>query len=82
MIYFRKFNANLAQNMERFGINLRRNPYRGIIVEIAQEMQVSEGAVRYGLKNANPKVCEIFLKKVSERESVIQRFNALKKEVA
>lgn len=60
------------------GINLRRNPYRGIIIEIAREFNVSEGSVRYGLRNKNPKVCELFTKKADERINAVKRFESLK----
>lgn len=69
------------QDMEN-RVDLRRNPYRGVIAEIAREQGVSEGSVRYALRARNPRICEIFSRKVEERLKKVERFEVLlRKEV-
>jgi hypothetical protein len=63
--------------MDKLKIDLRKNPYRGIVVEIAREEECAEGSVRYALKVKNPRICEIFLQKAEARRLIIERYEKL-----
>jgi predicted transcriptional regulator len=53
---------------------LNRNPYRGIITEIAREQGVTPQAVRQSVMQKNVRMIEILMQKIRERESVVKKF--------
>jgi len=57
-------------------IDLRRHPYRGIVSEVARELEVSQPAVSRRMKNGDPVVLALVVSKMNERERVVERFNA------
>ena len=53
---------------------LNRNPYRGILTEIAKEQGVTPQAVRQAVMLNNVRIIEILTQKIRERESIIKKF--------
>lgn len=60
---------------DRIGqIDFQRHPYRGILLEVAQELNVSRPSVSKRVKDRDPKVIELVLAKIESRERLVQRF--------
>ena len=58
-------------------IDLRCHPYRGIIKEIADELDMDSGNVHRALfsrKNPNPKLAEVYNRKLQERQKQVNKF--------
>lgn len=53
---------------------LNRNPYRGILTEIAKEQGVTPQAVRQAVMLNNVRIIEILTQKIKERESIVRRY--------
>jgi len=61
--------------MKKYSKNkLNRNPYRGILTEIAKEQGVTPQAVRQAVMLNNVRIIEILTKKIKERERIIREF--------
>ncbi len=53
---------------------LNRNPYRGILTEIAREQGVSPQAIRQAVLLNNVRIIEILTQKIKERENIVRRY--------
>lgn len=58
-------------------VDLRRYPYRGILKEIEAETGMPTDQIHKGLfrtKQPNPKLAEIFNRKIEERQAIVRTF--------
>ena len=58
-------------------VNLRCNPYRGILKEMGKELGMPVDQIHKGLfrpRVPNPSLAELFNKKIEERETVVKVF--------
>lgn len=64
-------------------VDMRRNPYRGIYSEIAEECGLTRQAVRQAIEiYQNPKLCERFAELVEERRRAIRKYETARREGA
>jgi predicted DNA-binding protein YlxM (UPF0122 family) len=60
--------------MKKIKIKLNKNPYRGILTEIATEQGVSPQAVWNAIyRDRNPRILTILAQKISERKQIIRK---------
>jgi hypothetical protein len=67
------------------GIDLRCHPYRGILKEMGEELGMPVDQIHKGLfysKAPNPRLAELFDKKLKERQAIVVSFKkSLRKKV-
>ena len=56
--------------------NLRKNPYRGILAEIARELGVKPQTINRRRRNRDPKILTLITAKVNEREAAVSDYDA------
>jgi len=60
--------------MKKIKIKLNKNPYRGILTEIATEQGVSPQAVWNAIyRDRNPRILTILSQKITERKEIIRK---------
>lgn len=66
------------QSTDRTGgeVDFQRQPYRGIISEVARELGVSQPSISARMKRRDPVVLTLVLAKIKERERTVERFDA------
>ena len=58
-------------------VNLRCHPYRGILKETGEELDMPTDQIHKGLfmsKVPNPKLAELFDRKLKERQKIVKSF--------
>jgi hypothetical protein len=63
--------------LNKKGIDLRKHPYRGILKEIGEEIGRASSNVHislFGTDTPDPKLAELFNKKLQERKETIKSF--------
>jgi len=58
-------------------INLKKQPYRGLIKEIAIEQGVTQQAISKALKFRNPRIIGLVSVKIKERNDAIRSYEKL-----
>lgn len=60
--------------MKKIKIKLNKNPYRGILTEMAEEQGVSPQAVWNAIyRDRNPRILTILAGKIAERKQIIRK---------
>jgi len=57
--------------MKNSTINLKCNPYRGIMQEVSRELGISVSAVNYGWQMDNPVVVDTMNRHIRRRQAII-----------
>lgn len=66
-------NCNIMKFEDVSKINFKRNPYRGILTEIAEEQNCTRQNIYQGVKNYNPQILAILATKLSNRNNDLKR---------
>ncbi len=64
--------AKIRKSLEK--IDLRKNPYRGVVRELAEEEGVTRGAITKAVRvYRNPRIIALLLEKIRKREEVMRQ---------
>lgn len=62
------------ENVGNIQINFRKNPFRGIISEIAKSEGVSRVSIHISIKQKNPRILTLVADKINQRKKIMSDY--------